>query len=161
MSRNQSEFEGRFFDAVQRTRPLLRHITGAVEEGLRRWNISVGQRAILEALLFHPGSSLPVLTGFLGLKRQFIHRVLQEVAEAGLASTVPNPGRRGANLYRLTAKGEEAIRAIRAGELEKLRAFLAGHPEADIEAFIRVQAALDRYFQGLAKGGPDSGEDML
>lgn len=160
MSKDPTEFEGRFFAAVQLTRPLLRHITGAVEAGLRRWDISVVQRAILEALLFRPGSSLPVLTEILQLKRQFIHRILQEVTEAGLAAATPNPARRGASLYWLTEKGEQAIRAIRAGELEQLEIFLAGHPAPDIEAFIRVQSALARYFQGLAAGGPDSGEDM-
>lgn len=160
MSKDRTGLESRFFAAVQRTRPLLRHITGAVEEGLRRWNISVGQRAILEALLFHPDSNLPELTAFLELKRQFIHRVLQEVIEAGFASARPDTRRRGASLYRLTAKGEEAIRAVRAGELEKLRLFLADHADAEVEAFMRIQSALDHFFHGLAKGGPESGEDL-
>lgn len=154
MSKDRTELEGRFFAAVQLTRPLLRHITGAVEAGLRRWNISVGQRAILEALLFHPDSSLPALTDVLQLKRQFIHRVLQEVIEAGLVASTPNPKRRGASLHRLTARGEEAIRSIRAEELEKLRLFLIGHSDADVEAFIRIQSSLDQYFHGLAAGGP-------
>jgi DNA-binding MarR family transcriptional regulator len=159
MSKDETEREGRFFAAVQLTRPLLRHITGAVEEGLSRWNISVGQRAILEALLFHPDCSLPELTAVLVLKRQFIHRVLQEVITSGMVASSPSPSRRGARIYRLSPRGEEAIRTIRAEELDKLRVFLAGHPEADIDAFIRVQAALDRYFHGLAQGEYLEGEE--
>jgi DNA-binding MarR family transcriptional regulator len=159
MTAKLSQLEDRFFSAVQLTRPLLRHITGAVEAGLRRWNISVGQRAILEALLFHPDSSLPELTEFLQLKRQFIHRILQEAIAAGLADAAPNPSRRGASRYALSAKGKEAILAIRREELGKLRAFLARTDDAEIEAFIRVQAMLNGYFQELAQELPDSGVD--
>jgi DNA-binding MarR family transcriptional regulator len=93
------------------------------------------------------------------LKRQFIHRVLQEVITSGMVASSPSPSRRGARIYRLSPRGEEAIRTIRAEELDKLRVFLAGHPEADIDAFIRVQAALDRYFHGLAQGEYLEGEE--
>ena len=161
MTLDKTERELRFFAAVQLARPLLRHITGAVEEGLREWDISVGQRAILEALLSRPGSSLPELTGLLMLKRQFIHRVLQEVLASGLVSSSPSPNRRGAQLYHLTTRGEEAIRAIRAAELEKLKVFLASHPAGDIDAFIRVQAALNRFFEGLAKSSRPGDEGTL
>lgn len=139
------------YQAVQATRPLLRNITAAVEQGSQRHGITVGQRAILEGLLAHPDASAPQLSSQLQLKRQYVARILQEVLAAALVEKQPNPDRARSWLYRLTPKGRDVISAIRDDETAKLSAFAQGQTSADIDAYCRLQRALTQYFAALAK----------
>ncbi|MBO9451833.1 winged helix-turn-helix transcriptional regulator [Tropicibacter sp. R16_0] len=139
------------YQAVQATRPLLRNITAAVEQGSRRHGVTVGQRAILEGLFLHPDATAPVLGSELQMKRQYVARVLQEVIAAELVKKLPNPDRARSWRYRLTAKGKDVISAIRADETSKLIAFAEGQTTEDLDAYCRLQIALTQYFALLAK----------
>ncbi len=59
------------YQGIQTTRPLLRHITAAVEKKLEGTGVTVGQRAVLEVLLNNPEQTAPEITATLQLKRQF------------------------------------------------------------------------------------------
>lgn len=139
------------YEAVQATRPLLRIITAAVERGSLKQGVTVGQRAILEGLMLHPGATAPQLTASLQLKRQYVARILQEVLQAGLAESRPNPNRARSFCYWLTKRGKAVITTIREDEMQRLSEFAAHHNEQELAAYHKVQLALTRFFAELAK----------
>ncbi|RED52275.1 DNA-binding MarR family transcriptional regulator [Aestuariispira insulae] len=138
------------YQAVQQTRPLLRHITGAVEAGLDETGLTVGLRAILEGLLLTGEASLPELTARLQLKRQFVHKMLGEGQEKSLVEALPHPRRKNGHHYRLSPQGRNLIEEIRARELRAMATFAQGFSSREIAAFIRVQAALNGFFRDMA-----------
>lgn len=140
------------YQAVQATRPLLRHITSTVEAGLEKHNISVGQRAVMEVLLEQPLSTAPELTRYLDLKRQFVARMIGELEQKALIASVPNPSHKRAHRYQLTKAGETAIRDIRQSETETLSEFLGAFSASDIATHHKIQTALVTFFANQAKG---------
>ena len=135
-----------FYHAVRLTRPLLRHITASVDVGARRHGVSVGQRAVLEALYDGGAMTGPELVGVLALKRQFVFRMLAEADGQGFTERAPSPRRSRAYLHSLTEKGRGAIAAIRADELAALEAFATAIEPRDIAAWSSVQKQLTAFF---------------
>lgn len=149
-----------FYTAVRLTRPLLRHIAASVDAGSRIYGVTVGQRAVLEAL--YDGGALPgpTLVATLALKRQFVFRMLAETDAAGLTTRTPNPNRARAYLHALTDHGRAALSAIRADELAKLRAFAATQDPKDIAAWATIQKRLDAFFaQSVSRQDPETQGD--
>lgn len=141
-----------FYSAVRLTRPLLRHITASVDAGSRVYGVTVGQRAVLEALYDGGAMSGPKLVATLALKRQFVFRMLAETDAAGLTTRSPNPSRARAYLHALTDHGQTALGAIRADELTALRTFAATQDPKDIAAWATIQERLNVFFaQGLTR----------
>ncbi len=135
------------YRGIQTTRPLLRHITAAVEKKLEGTGVTIGQRAVLEALLETPGQTAPQITRALQQKRQFTQRMLAELQAGGLVHAQPNPAHARAHLYVLTEAGMAAITAIRDEEAALVAAFVRSTPAEDIEAFARVQTRLNDVFR--------------
>ena len=140
-----------FYHAVRLTRPLLRHITASVDSGARAHGVTVGQRAILEALYEGGAMSGPKLVETLALKRQFVFRMLAETDGEGFTARAPNPRRARAYLHSLTDKGRDATTAIRTDERAALEAFAASVPERDIAAWSAVQHQLTAFFADRAR----------
>ena len=140
-----------FYQAVRLTRPLLRHITASVDTGARAHGVTVGQRAVMEALFEAGAMTGPKLVDVLALKRQFVFRMLAETDGEGFTARAPNPRRARAHLHSLTQKGRDAITAIRADERAALEAFAASVPERDIAAWSGVQHQLTAFFADRAR----------
>ncbi len=141
-----------FYAAVRLTRPLLRHIAASVDAGAQNFGVTVGQRAVLEALYEGGAMSGPKLVATLALKRQFVFRMLAETDATGLTQRTPNPERARAFLHALTDAGRSALASIRAGELKSLEAFAATQDPADVAAWSRIQARLNTFFAQNASG---------
>lgn len=139
-----------FYRAVRLTRPLLRHITASVDSGARVHGVTVGQRAVMEALSEGGAMTGPELVKALALKRQFVSRMLAETDRAGFTGRTPNPRRAKAYLHALNEKGHRALAAIRADERAALETFAASVAPRDIAAWCSVQAQLTRFFAGRA-----------
>ncbi len=154
MPHPSSDPVAQLYQGVQLTRPLLRHITAAVEAELAGTGVSVGMRAVLEALSEADTATLPDLTARLGLKRQFIHRMLAEALNIDMAEALPHPRRRNGHTYRLTRRGRATIERIRARENARLAEFLGRISADDVAPFLRVQAALNHFFLQMANGDP-------
>jgi DNA-binding MarR family transcriptional regulator len=140
------------YEAVQITRPMMRHVTAAMEAGLAGTGISAGMRAILEVVHRNGPMTVPEMTVRLQLKRQFVHKVAADAVAAGLLETVPNPSHRRAHFFAVSAKGSAAIVRIRDQETRWLRDFARQFPKEDIEAHARIQKALSLFFAGVAAG---------
>lgn len=140
-----------FYHAVRLTRPLLRHISASVDIGARAHGVTVGQRAVLEALYDGGAMTGPRLVEVLALKRQFVFRMLAETDREGFTGRAPNPKRARAYLHSLTDKGRGALAAIRADELATLKLFAASMAPQDISAWSRVQERLTAFFAERAR----------
>ncbi len=132
---------------VQLTRPLLRNITARVETDLSGTGISVGQRAILEVLLVLDQATAPDITSALQLKRQYVARELQELIRNGLVESTPNPSHKTSHFYSMTGKARGTILGIRKLETQNFAEFARRFEPEDIDAFYRVQVALNEEMQ--------------
>lgn len=143
------------YDAIQLTRPLLRHITAAVEALLLESGITVGQRAVLEVLGRNGAMTAPDLTRRLQLKRQFVARMLTEAKEKELVVSSANPDHARAHFYELTKKGRTAIDGIREKEMALVREFAKRFSAEEITVHHTIQAALNDWFADLSR--PEKG----
>ena len=143
--------EDMLYEAIQLTRPLLRHITATVEAQIEESGISVGQRAVLEVLGRDGPLTAPDITLRLQLKRQFVARMLKEARKKDLVEPRDNPDHARAHFYALTPWGRAAIEKIRTREMDLVRDFASRFSDADIEAHHTIQAALNDWFAGLSK----------
>ncbi len=133
----------KLYAGVQLVRPLLRNITSRVEADLAGTGISVGQRAILEVLLVAEQATAPEITKILQVKRQFVARELKELTQNVMVETVENPGHRRSVFYRLSEKSRKIISEIRRRETVQFTEFANKFTPAEIDAFFRVQKALN------------------
>lgn len=141
------------YDAIQLMRPLLRHITATVETTLHATGISVGERAILEAISQLHRSTAPNLTEHLQLKRQFVARILTELSAKSLIISSPNEAHKRSPIYELSPKGVGIIANIRKKEMAMLKEFSAQFSDQEIQAHHKMQRALNMWFADLAVKG--------
>jgi len=141
------------YDAIQLTRPLLRHITATVETTLDTTGISVGERAILEAISQLHRATAPILTDKLQLKRQFVARILAGLSTKSLIVSHPNAAHKRSPIYGLSPKGAGIIDNIRKKEMALLREFANQFSEQEIAAHHKMQHALNIWFSKLAEKG--------
>lgn len=134
------------YAGITLTRPLLRNITARVEQDLQGTGITVGQRAILEALLALGQATAPEITDALDVTRQFVGRELKAMLEDGKVETVENPRHRASKYYRLTAEARAAIDAIRVREMAEIAAFSKGFTAEEIGGFYKILTTLNREF---------------
>ncbi|KZL06692.1 MarR family protein [Pseudovibrio axinellae] len=141
------------YEGIQITRPLLRHITNAVDVTSQTFGVSVGERAVLETLLNSEGAlTAPAITVRLDLKRQFVARVLASCKTAGFLESRENPAHMRSHYYVLTQKGRDAIEAIREAEVSVLEDLLQSLSEEEVRAHLKVQRALLARFSAMAQG---------
>lgn len=150
MGKTSSDPVSLLYQGVQLVRPLLRNITKRVEADLDGTGVSVGQRAVLEALLLLGRATAPQLTQALELKRQFVARELQELHGRGLVVQEPNPKHRTSAFYSLTPESRGLIEAIRAREQREFARFAARYSAEEIAAFHRIMMALNEGMKASA-----------
>jgi DNA-binding MarR family transcriptional regulator len=78
----------------------------------------------------------------MGLARQSVRRLVEEMAHDGLIRLEPNPHHVRARLVLLTAAGERAFAAAQARQVPWANAIAKGLPAGDIRAAQRVLAAV-------------------
>lgn len=146
MNEDDLSLADKLYAGVQLTRPLLRNITARVEADLAGTGISIGQRAILELLLATDQATAPEITATLELKRQFVARELHALSEKGMIVSVDNPRHRRSVYYRLTEESRARISEVRRREMVQFAAFANRFSAEEIDAFLRIQAALNQAF---------------
>ncbi|MBI2701918.1 MULTISPECIES: MarR family winged helix-turn-helix transcriptional regulator [Mycobacterium] len=80
------------------------------------------------------GTSVPRAARRLGVSRQGVQRIANNLVDDGLAQWKPNPDHRSSPLLRLTDAGERALAAITARASAAHRAFTADIAAEDIQA---------------------------
>ena len=93
----------------------------------------------------------------MGLNRQGVQRIVNELAAEGYVALAPNPHHRRASLVVLTAKGRTAFAAIDRLQTPWVNALARGMGVEDIAAATRTVAALRRRLEEAAIGGGAAG----
>lgn len=92
----------------------------------------------------------------LGLTRQSVQRVANDVVARGWAHWRPNPGRRGQNLLGLTTRGRRAVAALATEQHAWADAVGQEIGEKNLKTLAtlisRVTDASRRYWQALGEG---------
>ncbi|MCR9214603.1 MAG: MarR family winged helix-turn-helix transcriptional regulator [Proteobacteria bacterium] len=146
MEKEPATKEELLYEAIQMTRPLLRHITAAIDTLSLEQGISVGQRAVLEGLLKSSPLTAPQLTQNLQLKRQFVARMLAEVKALGLVTVQANPLHKRSVYYLLSESGKSRITEIRRLEMDRVTDICKQFSEEQIIAYHHLQASLTNWF---------------
>ena len=82
------------------------------------------------------------LARLMGLNRQGVQRIVNELAEEGLVSFADNPAHARAKLVAMTARGREVYEAAARLRRPWLKEIGAGISDADLEVALRVIAML-------------------
>jgi DNA-binding MarR family transcriptional regulator len=85
------------------------------------------------ALAGHP-QTVPAVARTMGLTRQAVQRLINELMADGLVEARPNPGHRRARLFSLTNAGASAFEAATARQAPWAEALAAGRSAAEIVA---------------------------
>lgn len=103
------------------------------------------------------GTALPVahIARNMGLTRQAVQRVANELASDGLVSFAPNPHHRRAKLVRLTAAGQAAYQAADERQKPWANELAAGLNERDIKTATHVARALIGRLEAAAEQASD------
>ncbi|SDR39589.1 MarR family winged helix-turn-helix transcriptional regulator [Pseudovibrio sp. Tun.PSC04-5.I4] len=146
----EQELAGVLYESIQITRPLLRHITNAVEAASLKVGVSVGERAVLE-VLYNSEDALtaPQMTELLDLKRQFVARVLATSKAKSFVEEKLNPTHKRAHYHQLTEAGRAAIAEICGAELRVLKSLLQRLSADEVIAHLKVQKALLQCFSSF------------
>ncbi|SFJ03883.1 MarR family winged helix-turn-helix transcriptional regulator [Celeribacter neptunius] len=146
IDRSEMSLPEQLYAGITLTRPLVRNITARVEQDLQDTGITVGQRAILEALLALGQATAPEITDALDVTRQFVGRELKSLLEDGKLETVENPRHKASKYYRLSPEARRAIEAIRAREMAEIAEFSKGFTAEEIGGFYKILTVLNREF---------------
>lgn len=122
--------------------PLYRRAQRAVERDEHHEGISVGVRAVLEMLRTHGPLTVPEMGRTQSLSRQFVQRMVNDAAAAGLVETRENPRHRRSRLIALTERGAATMDRVAARELSVMTGLGAQYTDADLDACLRVLSDL-------------------
>ncbi|MFB8035527.1 MarR family winged helix-turn-helix transcriptional regulator [Streptomyces sp. NPDC056004] len=118
--------------------PLYRRVQRKVEQTAPIEGLSVGVRAVLDLLRENGPMTVPQMGRAQALSRQFVQRMVNDAAAAGLVEITPNPAHQRSSLVRLTASGRAAITAALAREQSLLRQVDGDLTDGDVTACVRV-----------------------
>ena len=139
------------YQAIRLVRPIHLNVARVVERQLEGTGITVPMRAVLELLVEEGPSSGPQIAARLSLKRQFVHRTISVLREAGLVERRDNELHKRSDLFVPSAAGRAAFKRIHSHELRVLAEQMNDVSDADIAAVHKVLALVDRVFSDLAK----------
>ncbi|WP_370124745.1 MarR family winged helix-turn-helix transcriptional regulator [Streptacidiphilus sp. MAP12-33] len=128
--------------------PLYRRVQRRIELDAAQ-GVSVGVRAVLDLLREHGPMTVPQMGRAQSLSRQFVQRMVNDGAAAGLVEAVPNPAHARSSLIRLTDAGQAAITAIVAREHAVLRQAAGDLTDADLATTTRVLTRMLGLFEDV------------
>ncbi|MFJ3310840.1 MarR family winged helix-turn-helix transcriptional regulator [Streptomyces sp. NPDC086549] len=99
--------------------------------------------------------SVPSAARRLGVARQNVQRIANELTKDGLAAFTANPDHRTSPLLTLTPDGRRALEAISARAYASHRRIAARMPEADLATVRTLLRNLTRAVRQLDQDGPD------
>ncbi len=97
------------------------------------------------------GATVPEIARTLGLHRQGVQRIADQLVMDGLASYADNPRHSRSKRLIATVRGQAALRAIRRAHDEWLRQLVASNAAADWSALAYSLEALGQAVRGLSE----------
>lgn len=105
------------YELTRLARPLHQQVEAAIAAMLSGTSITVRMRAVLDTLAESEGATVPQVARTLGIKRQYVQVMMNEVEDAGLVVRQANPAHRRSALFVLSEAGEQVINGIRRAEM--------------------------------------------
>lgn len=135
---------------------LLFHRLSSFADGMHAdLELTVGQRALLEALARGGPQTVPTIARARGVSRQHIQTLANGLAERGLVTTCDNPAHRRSPLLTLTRAGTELFQETQRREASVLENLARGHKLAELEATALTLATLREQLEALASDRGD------
>lgn len=150
------------YDILRQVRPLTLASAKAIEADLRAHRLTIGMRAVLEILNQSDPTTVPRLAERLGLSRQAVQRVVDDLLDRTYVAASANPAHRRSLLIGITPAGIAAFAALRARETARLHTLLDDiHDidDADLRTAARVLAALHRDVRARIRPANDNNDD--
>lgn len=136
----------RLYDLIRLVRPVYRTLYRAVEDALAGSGLTVGDRAVLEALHDKGAQTVPEIADHLDLERQPVQRIVDRLANTGFVQRTNNPRSRKSYKIVLTSSGQHAIDSVFEREGESLRRVAKSVDPGELEAAIKVIAEINAAF---------------
>jgi DNA-binding MarR family transcriptional regulator len=100
--------------------------------------LTASLRAVLEHLDERGPQTVPQIAEEKSVRRQSIQALVDQLREAGLVTTKPNPAHRRSVLVSLTREGETVFTKVRKRERAKLRELLHDLEDEDLATAVQV-----------------------
>lgn len=113
------------YEVIREVRRLFHRLANATDRLHADLEVSVAQRALLEALADGGASPVPELARGKGVSRQHVQVLANELLAAGLVEARPNPAHLRSPLLELTAAGRHRFTTMRGREVHLLEAAVA------------------------------------
>ncbi|MFV2051558.1 MarR family winged helix-turn-helix transcriptional regulator [Aliiroseovarius sp. YM-037] len=131
------------------SRPLHQQVDGAVAAMLSETRVTVRMRAVLEALDHLGPATVPGVARHLGIQRQYVQVMMNEVEDAGLVSRQKNPAHKRSTLFELSKGGRDIIAGIKNAEMSVISALARDFTLDEVEKAHHVTEHLLRGFRRL------------
>ena len=145
------ELPGRLMEVFGLVGPLYRRVQRRIDLDATQ-GVSVGVRAVLDLLRERGPMTVPQMGRAQSLSRQFVQRMVNEGAAAGLVEAIPNPAHARSSLIALTDTGEATITTIVAREHAVLRQAAGDLTDADVATTVRVLSRMLALFDDVEMG---------
>ncbi len=131
------------YEAIRLVRPIHLNVHRFLEQFLSDTDLSVSERAVLEAVIQLGAATTSELSRHLSLRRQQVERVVGPLAEAGFIIGQTDPLDRRARRWHASDRGREVFEGVHHGEVAAVVELCRDIDPADIAVTARVMAAID------------------
>ncbi len=139
------------YNAIRIVRPIHLNVHRFVEHLLSHRNLTVTERAVLEATIELEAATTAELSRHLSLKRQQIERTVEPLVDDGLIVRVPSPVDGRARLCTPTDAGRDLFASIHRAEVAAVAEICSDIDPADIAVAAHVMAAIDERLRGAVQ----------
>ncbi len=132
-------------DIIANLQPLYKN---AMKSGGRHndTGMSASMRSVMGCLWEQGAQTVPEMARRLGVGRQFIQRVVNDLLEGALVSRFPNPAHQRSWLCDLSARGRDALGRANDREGQMLDVAINGMDHDDLQTCLRVLTQLSMVF---------------
>jgi DNA-binding MarR family transcriptional regulator len=152
-----SDGAAQLYEILRHVRPLHQYSAKVVADALAERDVTMPMRAVLERLTAGP-QTVPQVARSLWLPRQVVQRLTDAAVSLGYVRFAANPAHKRSRLAELTESGRRVFAEIHDEELANLSALAGRLSRPDIDAAVRVVAALTAHAreQALRPPGEES-----
>ncbi len=135
------------YEAIRLVRPLHLNVHRFVEHLLGSVDLTVTDRAVLEAIIESGPSTVSEVSRRLSLKRQQVERAVAALTKGNLIERSDNPAHKRARLCSATAAGMQMFDTLHQAELDAVLQMCDDLDPHEVETAARVLAVIDEHFR--------------
>jgi DNA-binding MarR family transcriptional regulator len=141
--RREPDLHRDIYESIRLVRPIHLNVHRFLEDFLSGTDLSVPERAVLEATIQLGAATTTELGRHLALKRQQVERIVGPLAEAGFIEGQTDPVDRRARRWRATDRGRQIFDDVHHAEVAAVVEMCGDVDQADIAVTARVMATID------------------